>query len=538
MNVMNVMNIRTLSKDKDKDSRQKNKLSESISKRNYSANITKLNYQSKIKTARTERTLGDYPNQHMKVQANFNNETIKVLNIKPKQDSSSSNQQANPLSNNLERFIQLNQQFKEKDEKKRFNFNRKITSAEPNVQKNKLNQQLKLLLNNNYSSGGVNINKQDKQDRERNSNQTKINFYKASVMGNANGTGAGGKSFINIKNFNYVFMNNDQTQLHSNLTLNKAPKSKYLKLDKAEQSKYMSNLSNNDLHETMKVPIKTLNFKNISPFNKQHSSKAYKEYYVILQQNSRETMEDFHLINEEFNNKVSQSLFGVFDGHGGIEVANKIKDELSQRFMKGLNQKEHEGFSIESIIKLVFKKLDEDILKLYTPEMKFETTKFSSLGSTATMVYLIKEEEYCLYCANLGDSRSILISKNGFSRITYEHKANDDFENKRVKDSGGIIFGGRLFGQFNLTRSFGDAAFKKWVLSEPFIKKVSLTENDRYVIIASDGLWDVVSDEECFEMSFEQDSAKGFCENLVNTAINRWSKDNISCIVIKLNASN
>lgn len=533
------MNIKTLSKDK--DLKQKNKLSESISKRNYSANITKLTYQSKIKTARTERPLNEYPIQHMKIQANYN-DNIKILNIKPKQDNFSI-QQANPLSNNLERFIQLNQQFKEKDEKKKFNFNRKITSAEPNVQKNKLNQQLKLLLNNNTI-------KQDERD-----NQTKTNFHKAPLLNNtntinnlnnnANAFTNNGKSFINIKNFNYVFMNNENSSpIQSNLTLHKPPKSKYLKLDKAEQNKYLNNLSNNDLNhynsinlnDAIKAPTKTLNFKNISPFNKPYSSKAYKEYYVILQQNSRETMEDFHLINEEFNNKVCQSLFAVFDGHGGIEVANKLKDELSQRFMKGLNQKDYEGFSIESIIKLVFKKFDEDILKLYTPVMKFETTKFSSLGSTATMVYLIKEEEYCLYCANLGDSRSILISKNGFTRISYEHKANDDFENKRVKDSGGVIFGGRLFGQFNITRSFGDAALKKWVISEPFVKKVSLTDNDKYVIIASDGLWDVISDEECFEMSFEQDSAKDFCENLVNTSINRWSKDNISCIVIKLNS--
>lgn len=274
--------------------------------------------------------------------------------------------------------------------------------------------------------------------------------------------------------------------------------------------------------------------------DKEKEIKPYLEYYVHLTQNARETMEDFHLINEQFNNKPNQSLFALFDGHGGVDVAKKIKDELSQRFSKLLSSYNKDGLIssptiIENNIKTLFKKLDDDITKQFATNEKFESTNFVSPGSTCTMLYLNKTEyEHVLYCANVGDTRGILVSKTGHTRITYEHKPSDDFENKRIKSNGGVIFGGRIFGQFSLTRAFGNIPLKKWVIADPFIKKINITENDKYAVIASDGIWEVISDEECNNICLEHTSAKSICEELVNTAIARWSKDNISCIVVKL----
>jgi protein phosphatase 1L len=247
-------------------------------------------------------------------------------------------------------------------------------------------------------------------------------------------------------------------------------------------------------------------------------------------------MEDFHLIVENFNGKDSEALFGVFDGHGGIEVAQKLKDELSSRFCKILSHNNnHDSLHIENCIKNLFKKMDEDIIKQFDVATEYESTNFQSLGSTCTLVYLVKSRDTLLYSANIGDSKGLLLSKSGYSRITYEHKPTDDFENKRIKDSGGAIFNKRVFGQFGLSRAFGNIPLKKWVISEPFIKKSNITEIDRFIVIASDGIWDVISDEECFEISIKHYDPKLFCEELVNTAVSRWSKDNISCIIIKLN---
>eukprot|EP00340_Litonotus_pictus_P008037 CAMPEP_0170532030 /NCGR_PEP_ID=MMETSP0209-20121228/67894_1 /TAXON_ID=665100 ORGANISM="Litonotus pictus, Strain P1" /NCGR_SAMPLE_ID=MMETSP0209 /ASSEMBLY_ACC=CAM_ASM_000301 /LENGTH=269 /DNA_ID=CAMNT_0010827575 /DNA_START=363 /DNA_END=1169 /DNA_ORIENTATION=+ len=257
---------------------------------------------------------------------------------------------------------------------------------------------------------------------------------------------------------------------------------------------------------------------------KRSSGKPYQEYYVKLLQNNRESMEDFHLIGENFNGKESQALFGLFDGHGGIEVARKLKDEVNERFCKLLNgQHITDSAWVEQCLKNLFRKLDEEIIKQYTVATEFESTNFKSLGSTCTLLYLCKEnKETVLYSANIGDTRGIIASKNGPTRITYEHKPSDDFENKRIKNSGGVIFSGRIFGQFGLTRAFGNIPLKKWVIAEPFLKRSVISDHDRFAIIASDGIWDVISDEECFEISLKHINPKVLCEELVNTAISRW----------------
>ena len=88
-----------------------------------------------------------------------------------------------------------------------------------------------------------------------------------------------------------------------------------------------------------------------------------------------------------------------------------------------------------------------------------------------------------------------------------------------------------------LTRTFGDFEFKKeGITCIPFIKKIYLDKNDiKYIIIASDGIWDVVNKDKLFQMyqELKKDTSEEFCNNLVDFAINEGSSDNISCIVLK-----
>lgn len=271
--------------------------------------------------------------------------------------------------------------------------------------------------------------------------------------------------------------------------------------------------------------------------NSNNLTKPYYEYFVKMVQNTREHMEDFHLISEKFNGKENHALFALFDGHGGIDVAKKLKDELSLRFAKLINSDKYEA--TENHIKTLFRKFDEDVVKQYTNSslQKFESTNFESLGSTCTLLYIIKEHNKptILYSANIGDTKGILISKDSVAKITYDHKPSDEAEAKRVKNSGGAIFSGRIFGQMSLTRAFGNIPLKKWIISDPYIKKTVLSETDKFIIIASDGIWDVINEDECLEMSTQSShTAKSFCEELVTNALSRWSKDNISCIVVKI----
>ena len=175
----------------------------------------------------------------------------------------------------------------------------------------------------------------------------------------------------------------------------------------------------------------------------------------------------------------------------------------------------------------------------------------NDVGSTATLIIIyynnlrenffesneIKEVERTLICANIGDSCGYLITKSKISLITKSHKCEDPSEVQRIRDNGGIVFQGRIFGKLILTRTIGDKEMKKYgvtPISDFFTKKIE--KDDLFVIIGSDGIWDVVNEEEIFKMGNEKElSSEAFSKKIMDIAKKRDTRDNSSCIVIKLN---
>ena len=100
-----------------------------------------------------------------------------------------------------------------------------------------------------------------------------------------------------------------------------------------------------------------------------------------------------------------------------------------------------------------------------------------------------------VYIANLGDTRAVL-SKNGVAeRMSYDHKASDPLEVERIRSGGGIVLDNRVGGSLAITRAFGDHSLKKdGVIAKPYIKKHILRSSDKYMVVASDGVWDVLED--------------------------------------------
>ena len=93
---------------------------------------------------------------------------------------------------------------------------------------------------------------------------------------------------------------------------------------------------------------------------------------------------------------------------------------------------------------------------------------------------------------------------------------------------------GKVFGSLSVTRTIGDFDFKNaGVVAMPSISRENICDKSKFVILASDGLWDVITKDDAFEMSKGIDNAKRFCEMLVNDAIEKGSGDNVSCIVIQ-----
>ena len=182
---------------------------------------------------------------------------------------------------------------------------------------------------------------------------------------------------------------------------------------------------------------------------------------------------------------------------------------------------------IEDAINVCFKQLDNEIKSL----------NLDKVGTTASIILLHKENntKEKIYCANVGDSRTVIISGDNVIKLSYDHKGTDSHEAERVKKAGGVIFGGRVYGKFALTRALGDFELKKnGVISTPFISKKDLDDKDRYIVVASDGVWDVINDELLLELSFKARNSDELCKSIVKTSLEKFTQDNVSCIVIRL----
>ena len=236
----------------------------------------------------------------------------------------------------------------------------------------------------------------------------------------------------------------------------------------------------------------------------------------------RDYMEDKSRVVQNINGEKDSHLFCLFDGHGGPNVSQFLQDNFHKYFKEILPlSNPQENF------KELFKTIDNKIKDL----------NLLSMGATACILYITKENgKKVLYSANIGDTRSLLISSNDYKRLSYDHRATDSNEYNRIVNSGGIVFAGRVYGTLMLSRAFGDWELKSYgVISEPHVTKININENDKYVAIATDGIWDVLDDADVYEISKNIDNPKDFVDKVVEKALNKGSMDNISCFIIKLN---
>ena len=106
----------------------------------------------------------------------------------------------------------------------------------------------------------------------------------------------------------------------------------------------------------------------------------------------------------------------------------------------------------------------------------------------------------------------------------------------RIINSGGIVFGGRICGQLMLSRAFGDWELKPFgVINVPHVIRKVIEATDKYLVIGSDGIWDVFQDDDMYLLSKKIRRTDEFCKIIIPEAMGRGTMDNISCFVIKLN---
>ncbi len=253
--------------------------------------------------------------------------------------------------------------------------------------------------------------------------------------------------------------------------------------------------------------------------NIEGSSLNYK-YSEHLDQNPEfcDYMEDCALSINCFNKESYRHLFCIFDGHGGNVTAKLCVKKFPEIFRKCLLES---PFDYEMALKKSFYLMDQEIEKI----------KATEVGNTATIVFI---NNRLLYCANVGDSSCALIGKtNEF--ITTEDKCTNKNEMKRIEKEGGTIIDDRLGGILAVSRGLGDFDLKsKGLTCEPHITKKLIDHNINYCVLASDGVWDVLSPDEVAKIT-QTHKIDEMAKKIVETAMDRGSEDNISCIVVELN---
>ncbi|KAH9713468.1 protein phosphatase 2C 16 [Citrus sinensis] len=276
-------------------------------------------------------------------------------------------------------------------------------------------------------------------------------------------------------------------------------------------------------------------------------------------------------------NGLTSHFFGVYDGHGGSQAANYCRERIHLALAEEIgiikNDLTDESTKVtrqgqwEKTFTSCFLKVDDEIGGKAgrsvnagdgdASEVIFEAVAPETVGSTAVVALVCSSH---IIVANCGDSRAVLCRGKEPMVLSVDHKPNREDEYARIEASGGKVIqwnGHRVFGVLAMSRSIGDRYLKPWIIPEPEVVFIPRARDDECLILASDGLWDVMTNEEACEVARKRillwhkkhgapplvergkeidPAAQAAAEYLSMLALQKGSKDNISVIVVDLKA--
>lgn len=258
-------------------------------------------------------------------------------------------------------------------------------------------------------------------------------------------------------------------------------------------------------------------------------------------QGKRHNMEDDDILVDTYLGSETTAYFGLYDGHGGRETVDFV--------VKALHT---------NLAKLLTDDPEMDVREAYTiaytaTDGQVRRASILQSGTTAVscLIRVDPGDVRTLYTANVGDSRAVLVRGGKAVRLTIDHKPNLPEEEKRIKDSGGFVIDKRVNGVLAISRALGDHMLKvnEVVSAVPYCQTVPLATTDTHLILACDGVWDVMTDQNAVDFVLDRLNKLGdapprgpalnarlkdVTAALVNEALARKSMDNVSAIVIKL----
>lgn len=255
-------------------------------------------------------------------------------------------------------------------------------------------------------------------------------------------------------------------------------------------------------------------------------------------QGRRPTMEDEHLATS-FNLNIAGrnypiQLFGIFDGHGGRDAARYVRDNLRNKLQEALvefNAGNLSDVGIWKALKMTTVRLNRDFKNAYG-------ARSENQGTTATIALILDQK---LWTANVGDARTVLDNNGTPIQLTEDAKPSDPrYKRGIVKRGGDVRVHGvpRVNGVLAVARAVGDHGLNGAVSARPKItvKPLSEIQPGSHLILSCDGIYDVARTQDVVNAVHGNRnlSAGTLARNIVYSAYNSGSTDNLSSMVVKI----
>lgn len=279
------------------------------------------------------------------------------------------------------------------------------------------------------------------------------------------------------------------------------------------------------------------------------------------------TNQDYYLIKKNINGVTDFNIYCVFDGHGeyGHFVSQYTSFIFNAYFTRNYRiAGMHNPLEIYKKIKENNYQMINDLFTITENCLKIQSHfDCSKSGTTIVLVIQINDS---LICANVGDSKAILIGEGSPAisksdsfpsnnktnqkivevyRLSQEHKPNLPLEQERILKMGGKVekmsypglgevgpyrvFADGLCLGIAMSRSMGDfAAHQFGVISTPEIREFKLNAKAKFLIICSDGVYEFLSNEDLMKMGFRyyyNNTPEAFCRDVINRSTIFWEKE-------------
>ncbi|CAA6654739.1 unnamed protein product [Spirodela intermedia] len=235
----------------------------------------------------------------------------------------------------------------------------------------------------------------------------------------------------------------------------------------------------------------------------------------------RKEMEDRHKASSDGQGGSQMAFFGIFDGHGGTTAAEFAANNMDKHIMGEMAAgRETNG--------------------CHRYEERRQSRK--APGGVSCVTALITDGD--LIVSNAGDCRAVMSSAGAAEALTSDHRPSRKDERDRIESLGGYLDYRRgllrLHGSLAVSRGIGDGHLKQWVTAEPETRVLRIQPEFEFLILASDGLWDKVSNQEAVDtirplcVQSGKQSLLSACKKLVDLSVGRGSVDDVSVMIVLL----